>query len=70
MIRIPTSTLAVGDVIRSYDVEGTVTWMPKNREGRFWVEVDFLPVSMRDCGSVELLSDLGDREACASFGRW
>jgi len=70
MIRISTTALAVGDVIRTADVEGTVTWMPRNRQDRFWVEVSGTPIHMRDCGSVELLSDLGDREACASFGRW
>lgn len=71
MIRISTTALAVGDVIRtSNGTEGIVTWMPKNRDGRFWVEIDFIPESMRDCGSVELLSSIGDREPVKSFGRW
>lgn len=71
MIRISTTALAVGDVIRtSNGTEGTVTWMPKNRDGRFWVEIDFFPEHMRDCGTVELLSDLNGRIAAESFGRW
>jgi hypothetical protein len=71
MIRISTTALAVGDqIIASSYGSGTVTWMPKNREGQFWVEIDGTPVHMRDCGSVELLSDLGDRTPCESFGRW
>jgi hypothetical protein len=71
MIRISTTALVVGDhIIASSHGEGIVTWMPKNREDRFWVEIDGTPVHMRDCGSVELLSDLGDRKACEPFGRW
>ena len=70
MIRISTTALAVGDRIRSYDFDGTVTWMPKNREDRFWVEVDGIPHRVRDCGSVELLSDLNGRIPVESFGRW
>ena len=71
MIRIATTALAVGDHIRtSNGTEGIVTWMPKNREGRFWVEIDLMPEHIRDCGYVELLSDLNGREAAKSFGRW
>lgn len=71
MIRISTTALVVGDHVRtSNGTEGIVTWMPKNRDDRFWVEIDFIPESVRACGTVELLSDLGDREAAKSFGRW
>jgi hypothetical protein len=71
MIRICTTDLMVGDhVFTSGGMEGIVTWMPKHRQGRFWVEIDGTPVSMRDCGSIELRSALGDREPVKSFGRW
>lgn len=71
MIRIATTQIATGDVIRSYGFEGTVTKGASLRYSEwFTVEVDGTPHRMRDCGSVELLSELGDREPCKSFGRW
>jgi hypothetical protein len=71
MIRISTTAVVVGDHIRtSSGADGIVTWTPRNREGRFWVEVDYIPISMRDCGTVELVSDLNGREPALSFGRW
>jgi preprotein translocase subunit YajC len=71
MIRISTTALVVGDhVFTSGGMEGFVTWMPKHRQGRFWIEVDGTPISVRDCGTVELLSDLNGRIEAESFGRW
>ena len=70
MIRIATTALAVGDVIRATGYEGTVTWVPLHRFSRFSVEVDGTRRYMTSAGTVELLSDLGDREAAKSFGRW
>jgi hypothetical protein len=70
MIRISTTALAVGDVIRASGYEGTVTSVPRHFFSRFSVEVDGISRYMTSAGSVELLSALGTREACASFGRW
>ena len=70
MIRIATTALAVGDVIRAGNYEGTVTWTPLHFFSRFSVEVDGVRRYMTSAGTVELLSDLGDREAAKSFGRW
>lgn len=71
MIRISTTALVVGDHVRtSSGRDGIVTWMPRNREGRFWVEIDNIPTHVRDCGTVELVSDLMGREPAQSFGRW
>lgn len=75
MIRIGTTDIQVGDhIITSAVGEGTVTaWRGKGLS-RFMVHMDTAngPVrtEMRDCGSVELLSDLNGRTPCKSFGRW
>jgi hypothetical protein len=70
MIRIATTDLREGDVIRASNYAGTVTWVPTHFGSRFSVGVDHNIRHMTSAGSVELLSDLGDREACKSFGRW
>lgn len=73
MIRISTTDLRVGDRIRANGnggYEGAVTWVPLHFFSRFSVEVDGTRRYMTSAGSVELLSDLGDREAAKSFGRW
>jgi hypothetical protein len=70
MIRISTTALALGDVIRATGYEGTVTSVPRHFFTRFSVEVDGVRRFMTDAGTVELLSDLDGREPAKSFGRW
>jgi hypothetical protein len=70
MIRIATTDLRVGDVIRASNYTGTVTSVPRHFFSRFSVGVDHNIRHMTSAGSVELLSDLGDRTPLESFGRW
>lgn len=73
MIRIPTAEVQVGDVVRTETTEGTVIEYRHTFDGsRMTVMASFGPVrvSMRNAGSVELLSDLKGRLPIKSFGRW
>jgi hypothetical protein len=74
MIRIATTDIRKGDLVRTYSSEGIVTsyrWsevtpsmIVTNDQG---VETHH---SMKACGTVELLSDLHGRIPAAPFGRW
>jgi hypothetical protein len=73
MIRISTTDIRVGDNVRTYNGQGTVI---KYRAGIRPSMTLATPNGsetycyMTAAGSVELLSDLGDRTPCESFGRW
>ena len=75
MIRISTTDIRVGDHVRTYDAEGIVINYHRGPRPSMTLRLPFDGVTttychMTEAGSVELLSELGNRVACKSFGRW